>query len=167
MSLLYVGIDNGVTGSVAGVSEDGTFAFTKDTPVFETQDYTKKVKRIHRVDTKALYALLRDMRLEFPDMRVFVERPMVNPGRFMATASALRALEATLIVLENAGLPVRFLDSKEWQKKVLPTGVTKDALKTASMDIGERLFPQFGEWIRKHKDADGLLIAEFARREKL
>lgn len=40
-------------------------------------------------------------------------------------------------------------------------------LKKASMDIGLRLFPDQEEVIKKHKDADALLIAEWARREQL
>ena len=49
-------------------------------------------------------------------MYCLLERPMVNPTRFQATASALRALEATLNVVELLKFSYSYCDSKEWQK---------------------------------------------------
>jgi len=50
----------------------------------------------------------------------------------------------------------------------LPKGVQgAPELKKASMDIGLRLFPDQANVINKHKDADGLLIAEWSRRMQL
>ncbi|GAH84395.1 unnamed protein product, partial [marine sediment metagenome] len=101
-------------------------------------------------------------------IRVFIERPYVNPQGFKATASALRCLEATLIAIEALGLSYQYMDSKEWQREMLPLGLKGTAeLKKASVDIGCRLFPQYAEQIRKHKDGDSLLIAEYARRKGL
>jgi len=86
---------------------------------------------------------------------------MVNPGRFQASISAMRALEATLNVLEFLELPHQYIDSKEWQKVMLPSGLKgADQMKKASQSIGKRLFPS----ITCTPDADGLLIAEWARR---
>jgi hypothetical protein len=48
---------------------------------------------------------------------------------------------------------------------MLPKGVAGEELKKASLDIGNRLFPMFTEF--KHPDRDGLLIAEYARRQNL
>jgi ribosome biogenesis protein Tsr3 len=93
---------------------------------------------------------------------------MVNPGRFTATISAVRALEATLIVLEELDIAYDYIDSKGWQKDLLPLGLkSSDQQKKASAEVGIRMFPQFKELITKHKDADGILIAEWARRNKL
>ncbi|MHC4574386.1 MAG: hypothetical protein ACYS76_09695 [Planctomycetota bacterium] len=50
---------------------------------------------------------------------------------------------------------------------MLPKGCKKEELKKASIDIGCRLFPYHKEQIIKHKDADSLLIAEWARRKNL
>lgn len=163
--LNYVGIDNGVTGSVAIVDINGVAHKYTRTPTFEEQDYTKKVKRLHRIDTMLLYQIL--MRRD-GGAKVVIERPMVNPMRFVATASALRALEATLIVVQGTlHLPVIFIDSKEWQKVMLPQGVKGEDLKRASVEVGTRLFPNYADVIRAQGDADGLLIAEYARRSHL
>jgi hypothetical protein len=89
---------------------------------------------------------------------------MVNSTRFNASLSAIRALEATLIALEESKLPYEYIDSKEWQKHLLPKGLKgSDELKKASLDIGKRLFPS----LELKKDADGVLIAEYLRRKQL
>ena len=107
-----------------------------------------------------------------------IERPMVNPCRFTATVSAVRALEATLIVLEALAIPYEYIDSKEWQRELLPKGLWKAKLtktgrtvqkaesadlKFASIEVAKRLFPNAPTL--KVGDADGMLIAEYARRK--
>jgi hypothetical protein len=163
MSKKYIGVDNGVSGTIGIVSNDEDFKpIFISTVVFSQQNYTKKKANINRIDTVALHDLLS----QYTDNSfILLERPMVNPGRFKATISAIRALEATLIVIEQLNIPFQYVDSKQWQKVMLPSGLKGAELKSASMDIGCRLFPQFAEQIKKHKDADGLLMAEFARRE--
>jgi hypothetical protein len=169
---LYVGIDNGVSGSIGVINAYGVLVAFVAMPVVEMQDYTKTKKNIHRINAPALNTFLSSLITAYGKddvrrIRVFLERPMVNPMRFVATASALRALEATLIALENQGLAVQFVDSKQWQKVMLPQGIKgSPELKPASMEIGLRLFPCVSIEIRKQKDADSLLLAECARREK-
>ena len=151
----YIGIDNGVSGTIAILTDNETI-FVK-TPVKKEQDYTKAKKIITRVDVSALKELLKP----FANYAfILLERPLVNPNRFAATASALRCHEAELTVIEMLGIPLQFIDSKEWQKALLPKGC--DDTKKASLDIGNRLFPQFREF--KHPDRDALLIAEYAKR---
>lgn len=157
----YIGIDNGVSGSIGVVSFTGINAEFHLTPVFNTLHYTKEIQKINRVNTDKLFQILEF----FPMPFAVLERPMVNPGRFKATASALRALEATLITLERLNIPYIFVDSKEWQKVMLPKGVKGEQLKSASLEIGKRLFPQFKDKFKG--DADGILIAEWARRNNL
>ena len=151
----YIGIDNGVSGTIAILTDNETI-FVK-TPVKKEQDYTKAKKMITRVDVSALKELLATFA---DDAFILLERPLVNPKMFSATASALRCHEAELTVIEMLGIPFQFIDSKEWQKALLPKGC--DDTKKASLDIGNRLFPQFREF--KHPDRDALLIAEYAKR---
>ena len=169
MAKLIIGIDNGVTGSIGFISEDFTsFVLT---PVRKEQNYTKKKDLISRVDSdtlsKMIIAAATHANASTSECLAVLERPMLNPQRWAASISAARALEATQVVLESYHIPYMFIDSKEWQRKVLPSGYSGSAeLKKASMDIGCRLYPQFSELIKKHKDADGLLIAHHAYREK-
>ena len=156
--MTYIGIDNGVSGTIGIISPDGVVF--ESTPVKSEQNYTKKKGNITRVDVVELYRLLDG----YDSVMCLIERPMVNPGRFKATLSAIRSLEATLNVLEMLQYPYQYIDSKEWQRELLPKGVKGEELKTSSRDIGTRLFPSFRDVIHKHKDADGLLIAEYAKR---
>ena len=153
----YIGIDNGVSGTIAIIQGDNV-VFRK-TPVKKEQDYTKAKKIISRVDIWKLKELLEPYK---DDSFLLLERPLVNPSRFTATASALRCHEAELTIIELLRIPFQFVDSKEWQRALLPKGC--DDTKKASMDIGNRLFPQFREF--KHPDRDALLIAEYAKRKQ-
>ncbi len=160
----YIGIDNGSSGSIGIVSTDNSFEpIFYLTPVFSEQNYTKTKKNISRIKFQELFNILEKYK---ENSFILIERPMINPGRFQATISAVRALEATLIIIEKLQIPYQYIDSKEWQKIMLPTGVvSSEELKKASVDIGCRLFPKFKDIIIKHKDADGILIAEYAKRK--
>jgi hypothetical protein len=157
MKNIFIGIDNGVSGTIGIITENKTL-FIK-TPVFKCQDYTKKRKNISRVDSKALYELLEPFK---NNSIALMERPMVNPTRFTATESALRCHEAMLSIIELLGISYQFIDSKEWQKVLLPHGTAKEDTKKLSLEIGNRLFPDFKDF--KHPDRDGMLIAEYTRR---
>jgi hypothetical protein len=166
----YIGIDNGSTGSIGIIDHTGKKDFF-NIPTFVEQNYTKTKQNITRIDFKEFNNILHEIK----SIRCFnyeclalLERPMVNPKRFHATTSALRALEATLIALELNHIAFQYLDSKQWQKQMLPQGIKgSDEQKKASLDMGIRLFPEFKNEIIEHKDADGILIAEWARRNNL
>lgn len=170
MPKLYIGIDNGTSGSVA-LLRDGSNPAYYEIPSFTEQSYTKAKQNISRIDRKKLKDMIishLDTSVAVDDALVVIERPCVNPGRFKTSISAVRALEAVLGVVEDLALPHIYTDSRAWQKSLLPKGVEGSTeLKKASLDIGLRLFPSLENAIKKHKDADGLLIAEWARRAGL
>ena len=173
---VYFGIDNGVSGSVGTLTVEGDITTSEfmHTPVGMEQDYTKKKKNISRIDMPVLYRMLKKEIRDAKRACVCLERPMVNPKRFQASASALRALEATLIVIQLLTInrkkknldpiALQYVDSKEWQKMYLTKGIKgASALKENSMVLGLRRFPQHEAVIRKQKDADGLWLAEFCK----
>lgn len=167
MRYIKIGIDNGVSGSIGIVGEGIGARFIK-TPIKKELSYQKSKKSyISRIDFPVLYTYFEDLvNLGLP-MFASIERPMINSTRFSASISAARSLEATLIILELLKIPYEYCDSKAWQKELLPPGIKGSAeQKKASKDIGIRLFPMFEKEITKHGDADGLLIAEWARRLK-
>lgn len=156
--LTLIGIDNGVTGSYGIIHPDGTSSFIQ-TPVIRVHSYTKKKQYLRRIDWRAVVENLPDGAL------AVIERPMVNHRAFVASMSALRALEATLICLELKDIPYAYIDSKEWQKEFISSEVIgHKEMKEASKEVGIKLFPCHQAKIDKHGDADGLLIAEYARR---
>ena len=155
----YIGIDNGVTGSIGIITDDDYFFH--HTPTFVEQSYTKKKQNITRITVDLLKSLLQYY-CSF-ETKCFIERPMVNSARFKASMSAMRALEATLIVLEELNISFQYIDSKQWQKELLPGGLKGSAeQKKASLDIANRLFPKYKDVYKK--DGDGILITEYCRR---
>jgi hypothetical protein len=157
--MIYIGIDNGITGSIGIIHEEGSQFF--HTPTKKELSYTKAKKWIERIDWIELKRILAQ---GDKVKMVGLERPLVDSTKFAATQSAMRSLEATLIILESLKLPYEYLDSKEWQKAMLPDGVKgTPELKKASLDIGKRLFPEHADEYKK--DADGILIAEYVRRK--
>ena len=175
--MVFIGIDNGVSGSIGCIDESGVVHLFA-TPVKSSLNYQKtKVKHITRIDVQAFRELLRPFLYKKDSLfkeniklpcKTLIERPMVNPQRFDATTSALRALEATLIVLESLGIGYEYCDSKSWQKTLLPYISVADKkdypskLKQVSLEVGQRMFPNI-DWAGR-KDADGILICEYLRR---
>lgn len=158
---VFIGIDNGVSGTIGIIY--GNDSMFLDTPTFSQQSYTKKKQNITRVNVVQLAQLFKPY--QGKNVMVLIERPLVNPTKFKSTLSAIRALEATLNVIEMLGFAYDYIDSREWQKVLLPKGSKGEELKKDSVTIGCRLFPHHEAFIKKHKDADGILIAEYCRRK--
>jgi hypothetical protein len=156
-SKTYIGIDNGVSGAITIISNDNEIILHAKTPVKNCLNYTKKKAFMNRVDFPKFKVLLEQAG---KDTFCMIERPMLNPTRFNASISALRCLEATTILLEELQIPYQFLDSKEWQKELLPSGLVKDELKVAADQVAQRLFPK-----QKIVNADSVLIAEYCLRK--
>ena len=158
----YIGIDNGVSGSIGIVDDLGRMHLYTPTPTIKCLNYTKTKAWITRINHESLTDLL-SLFIEgtASEAKCAIERPMVNPGRFKATVSALRALESTQLALEALKIPYEFLDSKEWQKALLPHGLEKEELKIASNEVCKRKFPDVT--LKHPGDGDGLLIAEYLR----
>jgi len=160
----YIGIDNGVSGSVAAINDEKVMAWK--TPVKKELSYTKAKQYISRVEFLEIRKLLADIRKDMGDGLVLLERPMVNPMRFKASVSALRCLEATLISLELSGFAFQYVDSKEWQRVMLPSGlIDQKERKNASRELCKRLFPELE--MKGIPDGDAVLMAEWARRANL
>lgn len=168
MNRTYIGIDNGVTGSIGIIVTNDLVPIEAEfmlTPTIKMQDYTKTKKNITRLDFSKMVNILAKHNPK--ESIIVIERPMVNPTRFKATTSALRCLEATLNAIDITGHSYMFIDSKEWQKALLPHGVKGHDLKYVSLQIGMRLFSSvYNELGFKPKDMDGILIAEYSRRMK-
>ena len=164
MSKLYLAGDNGVTGSWGWIGRDNEYGLIR-TPVLKTISYTKKVQFIQRIDHFKLREYITEIRSGIAGCEVTcgIERPYANPIGFKASMSAFRALESTIVSLEILGIGYRYLDSKEWQKVLLPSGLKgTNELKKASLEVGKRLYPNI-DW-DKFDDADGLLIAHYLKR---
>lgn len=154
-----VGIDNGVTGSITVLYADKTFTWWK-TPVVKCRNYTKTVRHLERINFPKLLRFLSNLSSMNEVVLAVMERPMVNPKRWVASTSALRCLEATIIALEMTGIPYAFIDSKQWQKEFLPEGTKgSDDLKRASDELAIKKYPIH---VFKNGEGDSCHIAEYA-----
>lgn len=157
--MIIIGIDNGVTGAIGIIDTDnGSYGYHQ-MPVFTQLNYTKAKAYLNRINTAKLKTMLRSLVNINKNIMCVIERPMINPMRWKASVSAIRALEATQIVLEELQIPYQWIDSREWQKALLPSGLKGPELKSASLDVGKRFFPNS---TFKH-DADALLITKYAQ----
>lgn len=156
-----VGIDNGVTGGIAILSLNSDFSsyILSKNYTNKFRDYTKKEKFITRIDVNKMYEIIK---VCSANTLVMIERPMINPTRFVASISASRALESTLIVLEKLNFKYRFCDSKEWQKYFFNNQKIQGNTKELSKYYGKKIFPQYSNLIDK-QDADALLIALWSK----
>jgi len=161
--MTFIGIDNGATGTIGIIPSAGPqFASIHKMPSMESLNYQKsKVTYVTRIDHYALRELLQGLEHK-SGLRAVVERPFTMASATKAVLNAQRALESVIINLELLDIGYEFIDSKLWQKAFLPPGLKGAALKQGSLDVGKRMFPHI-EW-DGFKDADGLLIAEYARR---
>jgi len=173
MKSCVIGIDNGVSGSICIIHNYGKVFYTP-TPSFNQLSYQKEAKFFTRVDTERLEKWFIENIKDSDVIRCLIERPFVNPKMFNSTLSAIRAYEATIIILERLKIPYENIDSKEWQIALLPHGIlgvkskdkkerkeNKKKLKQAADNIAKRLFPGF-KFLES--GGDGFLIAEHARR---
>ena len=160
----YIGFDNGSSATVCILGEN-TDIFSM--PTKREQSYTARKQQITRIDAPVLTAILSPY-ADGCDVLAVLENPFCNPKMFKTSIAAARALEALLVVLENLGIPYMYISAKKWQHELLPAGIKGRAeQKKASLDVGCRLFPTHKEEIIKHKDADGALIALWAKRNSL
>lgn len=169
----WIGIDNGVTGTIACLIEDrekGIFSTCfMETPVISHMSYQKsKKKHMNRIDWEKIRDLFKELTESCDRVVACIERPMINSVRFEASLSARASLEAMLILFEMFQMPYSYVDSRAWQKVYLPAGIKGSAeQKEASKEVGLRMFPEHAQLITKHKDADALLIASYMRKENM
>jgi hypothetical protein len=181
---LWIAIDNGTSGSIAVLDPEGNLVYHSVVPTKECLNYTKEKAWITRID----FSGMRDILYPFTvghNLSCYVERPAINPHMFRTSICASRSLESTEILLELLKIPYQFVDSREWQREMLPKGLLnkvaetkkiknekerkkvrkerKKELKLASDQIVKRLFPEV--ILKTTGDGDSILIAEYARRK--
>lgn len=162
---VYIGLDNGCTASIGvlGLSIGPIFAKPK---VKKCANYHKNGRNITRIDHSGFYAWLCGIQTcakdEGKDLVCTAEKPYTG----IATTAILagRAYESELVAFERLHIPVFTIAASDWQgckkhKGLLPYGKNT---KESSMELGIQLFPSLEKEIRKHGDADGLLIAHWA-----
>lgn len=153
----YIGIDNGVSGTI-GIIEEDDFYWLYKTPVRLVQDFHKTKRNISRLNVEEFMWILKPFINN--DYKICIERPFINKIGFTSTISSVRCHEATLVALDLMGLKYQFIDSKEWQTYFFGDLRQVKDLKRESLEIGTKLFPDIS---LKHNDRDGILIAQYIK----
>ena len=156
----YMGIDNGVTGTISVLDEDGKVVWWSKTPIRSCSHYSKSGRIMNRINRQELTEIINNTR---PDM-VILEFPRIDPDpkKILTTVSASMSLEATWSVFEDTGVPHQFISAITWQKVMI--GAAADT-KKASKDVTKRLHPKLT--LPPGADGDAVLICEYARRMNL
>ena len=152
-----IGLDNGIGATGIALLGPANLVRYDKLPTKVELNYQKDEQHITRLNTKEFQQLLLSWNLPIETTMVYMERPMINAMRFKASMSACRCFEATLIVLEELNLQHTIIDSKQWQRILLPGIEGSIELKKASLELGRKLYPT----LKLKKDADSLLIAHW------
>lgn len=158
--------DNGTTGTVGWMGYRGMSKMV-EVPTKKRASFHKNPRATTVIDIKELERIIcnwMDWGYTEPGAVIaYRERPMINPKRWLASLSAIRADEAETIMLEQMGIKYQYVDSKAWQRHILPSsgkaGTTSEILKAESKEIGLKMFRSLSDIIEKHGDADGILGA--------
>lgn len=180
--MIYVGIDPGITGAVAVISDtllsgDKAIEFY-DTPTLQIKS-GKTIKNV--IDIAAAVGILRKFGpTTIGNVCVIIEKVQAMPGKSSAALAAAgesrQSMGATsafnfgmgygiwLGIIGALNIPYEQVHPATWKGKMM-AGMTKD--KDASRSRALQLFPQAAESLKlkkHHGRADALLIAEWGRR---
>lgn len=196
-----LGIDNGITGSLTLMNPDGKVVLYAPVPIYKERKWTKpkqvvikkkatkktpsqKTKKLEYdeitlIDIDALQRLLVTHTSILSDIHCFLERPAISYAAAWSMKTSISAAMSwayTVFVLKKLGIDRTDLDSKEWQKclipeatgehnkeymKTLKAGERNKLLKESAYALAQALYPGF-----KSKDlgaGDSICIAEYGR----
>lgn len=158
---IFVFVDNGTTGTIGAIPEDGKWSLYMPVPTYKRMGYAKKKpKNESHIDYDCLKSTF-EMLMALGDLVIVTERPCINsnPIYFWTSLGAVKSYEILLAVLRTLGLKLLgTVDSRAWQGEALGD-FEKGMSKEKSLEVGAEKFPEHAELIRKHGDADGLLGA--------
>lgn len=143
-----IGIDNGTTGRVTVLDENGALIDYFQKPLRTHRLHTKEYATRQRIDVQRYKDKLRS----YADGRVLFERPFAGT-RVKAVVSGETCLEAEMIALEQLGIPYSFCASTDWQPRFL--GVSSEDTKVVSLRKGRE---RWG-YVDFEDDADSAFIA--------
>ena len=144
--MLYVGIDNGSSGGIAVLTQDGGVWRADPMPPTDPE-------------ILELLTAVRAMIYKIGDCHAVLEHAQAFPGMGVSGAFNYgRGYGAMQMALLACGIPYDVVTPTKWQSKL---GCLSGGKKTITKARAEKLFPQLKI---THAVADALLIAEYCRR---
>ena len=194
-----LGFDNGTTAHFTLVDIEGNLIAYEKIPTFLQASWSKPTKRKYKtkngyvskpyqahftfVDIDALKELLLKVVPSTEHTICYLERPAVNffmGWQIQSSLSAFGAWQSVLYVLKSLGIECIMIDSKQWQKDLIPQATGKNnkeylkslkkgernkLLKEAADKFAHELFPSIE--FKESGDGDSICIAEYYRRIQL
>jgi crossover junction endodeoxyribonuclease RuvC len=154
----FIGIDPGINGAVAFVSDRHTFARAC---VFDLPRHATE----HRLDGYALAALMRKHAPADDETRVYLEQihAAANHSGGGASMQSMGAMMRSVGIIEGAidctRFPLHCVTPQRWKKFF---GLTKD--KAQSLALARKLYPEMQSSLKRKKDdgrAEAVLLAHF------
>lgn len=158
--MLTIGIDPGISGAVAAVTERGRLEWVFDMPV---RDSGKVARKTREIDGAALARLLRSHLVDIGEC--WIEEVSAMPGQGVSSMFSLGDTRGCIRgVCETLGLPVQRVHPKTWKKAY---GLDGD--KNASRACAVRLYPDCVDLgrVKDHGRAEALLIARYGARQSM
>jgi len=159
-SMIYAGIDIGITGAIAAIKGEGEILELWDMPC----QIIRGGKRLRRQVDCGVLADYIDKLIGHGGATVAIEKQGSRPGERATAAHSLgRSYGVIEQALASARIDYRIVTPQTWQHT---TGVIKGSGKMGSLTRARELYPTCDQLSRKkdHGRADALLIAEYCRR---
>jgi crossover junction endodeoxyribonuclease RuvC len=150
--VIIVGIDPGVEGALALLTDSGEIIDIKDMPVVEVR--VGRTTR-HRIAASELARIMRAMKCDHAVLEHVAGRPTDVPTYAGELCRAAGIVEGVIAAL---GIPWTSVQPTAWRKAMgvsLPPGSsTKSERKEASRQRSMQLWPAHAELFKRKKDAD-------------
>ena len=164
--MLYIGIDCGLNGGIAAVTDTGHVSFMETMPVLSKG-------KGNEIDILRCKEIIVNLLIVHPDAKATIE----NPGGHAPSAAGLRSMTYSFAVMKTIvvmrRIPHQEVLSQKWQSKFWTKQKTakgtKFDTKGAALSVATRLFPNvdFRKNERSSKAHDGIvdavLLAEYGR----
>lgn len=163
--MIYIGIDNGVSGGIVALSPVAGCA-----PILSAPMPVQRARRGNEIDVREVGELLRDHELNRPEaVSVIIEEPVGSQSAH-AAASMAGSFHALRGFLETSGFRWHRITPQSWQRVMIPG---KGDTKARALEAARRLWPA-ETWLASDRSRvphdgiiDAALIAEFGRRSAL
>lgn len=151
--MFIIGIDPGITGAIAVISQESETIHLIDSPFL-------KIRNKKKPDVAGYYKILKD----FEKGTAIIEEVHAMPGQGGVSGFNFGTSFGIWIgILAAMQIPYQFVSPQKWKRQM---GVRGD--KDESRAIAMQLFPDLVDELKlkkHHNRADALLLAEFLRRQ--
>lgn len=156
---MHLGVDPGLSGALALLSDEGRVIWCRDMP-------TLRATRSRReIDGPAVVEVLRAWHWQAGGIHMTIEMPGVRPMQHAAAGIKTGISWGRIVgIAEALQIPYEIVSPQRWQKAILgdvPKGCSKDMARS----MAQRLWPKADLGKRKTQDrSDALCLAEYGRR---